>query len=751
MKKIYTLASILFLYLNAYAQSTLPVYNAFFNQDEVIAVHIEMPADSLNLMLNNPNGIGSSHYFLAKFIFESSVLKDTMENVGFRLRGNTSLNADKKSFKVSFNEYVPGRHLLDQKKMNLNGEHNDPSLIRRKLSHDLLRTLGLPSIRTSHARLYINGNYYGVYANTEQVDKEFLDNYFGDDNGNLYKCTWPADLDYISNNPDSYKLEDGGDRVYDLKTNNSTDDYTNLANFISTINNTSASNMYCALESIFNSDDYLKYLAFDIITSNWDGYYGNMNNYYLYENPSDGRMAFFPFDLDNTWGINWISSVDWTERDPFSWQLSGSRPLVSALMNNAIWKEQFENYLHEISDVIENEFDLPTRIADLIALIGPYVEDDPLYPLDYGFSYNDFLNSASATTGAQHVDYGLVSYMDKRRNTITSQISADTDNFYVNHTRDNYPELDSIRFRVFVDGNPDQVQINLTLNGSTVQQLILYDDGMHKDRLSGDGLYANSLDITDGSITSIDYTSSAIKNGVVKTEPCNPISLDLSVSDIPLFINELMASNTTAIADDFGEFDDWFEIYNGSNVGIDLSNIYASDDIDNPGKFKLPSITLASNDFLCIWADENGSQGPAHANFKLNAAGEAVFLHENTGTNFRLIDQIIFGPMATDESLGRESDGNPNWQVFSIGTSTPCESNNLDSIEPIDKDEIKAFPNPSITGFFQLSSPIDFQIFDAQGRMVSTAENSNIIDLSSNEKGLYILRSEDSVIKLIVQ
>ena len=748
MKKIFTLASILLLHFSIQAQTTLPVYNAFFNQDEVIAIHISMPEDSLNLMLNDIS-IGSSHYFQAQFIFESDILKDTLENVGFRLRGNTSLGADKKSFKISFNEYAPGRHLLKQKKMNLNGEHNDPSLIRRKLSHDLLRALGLPSIRTSHARLYINGNYYGVYANTEEVDKEYLDNYFNDNDGNLYKCTWPADLDFINSNPEAYKFEDGGERVYDLKTNNSGDDYTNLANFISTINNTSASDMYCAVENIFNSDVYLKYLAFDVIISNWDGYYGNMNNYYLYENPSTERMEYFPFDLDNTWGINWFS-FDWAERDPYNWQLSGDRPLVTALLTNPEWFEQFETYVHEISDVIKNDFDISTRIADLITLVGPYVENDPFYPLDYGFNYDDFISSASVAAG-QHVEYGIESYINKRLNSITDQIGADTENFYINYTRDNYPELDSIRFRVFVDGNPDQVQINLTLNGSTAQQLILYDDGMHKDRLSGDGLYANSIDITDGSISSIEYTSSAIKNGQVKTEPCDPISLNLSLSNISLFINELMASNETVIADEAGEYDDWFEIYNNSNAGIDLSNVYASDDIDNPGKFKLPSITLGSGEFLCIWADENGSQGPIHANFKLNASGEAVFLHESSGNDFKLIDQVIFGALATDESYGREKDADPDWQVNQIGASTPCMSNNTDAIETIEKEEIFAFPNPSENGIFQLSAPISCELIDAQGRKILSLNNTSKIDLSSFAKGLYILRSSKTIIKLVVQ
>ena len=51
---------------------------------------------------------------------------DTVLNVGFRLRGNTSRTAGKKSFKVSINSFVAGRKWNQLEKLNLNGEHNDP-------------------------------------------------------------------------------------------------------------------------------------------------------------------------------------------------------------------------------------------------------------------------------------------------------------------------------------------------------------------------------------------------------------------------------------------------------------------------------------------------------------------------------------------------------------------------------------------------------------------------------------------------
>ena len=94
--------------------------------------------------------------------------------MGFRLRGNTSRNAEKKSFKVAFNAFVQGQKWNGLEKMNLNGEHNDVSIMRSRLSNQILASAGLPCSRTSYVKTYINEEYKGLYINVEHIDDEFL-------------------------------------------------------------------------------------------------------------------------------------------------------------------------------------------------------------------------------------------------------------------------------------------------------------------------------------------------------------------------------------------------------------------------------------------------------------------------------------------------------------------------------------------------------------------------------------------------
>jgi spore coat protein CotH len=85
--------------------------------------------------------VESNHEYNVLFIYDNGIHRDTLYNTGFRLRGNSSRYSAKKSFKVSFNTYDPGRKYEGVEKINLNGSHNDPSMVREKLFLPLLLIL----------------------------------------------------------------------------------------------------------------------------------------------------------------------------------------------------------------------------------------------------------------------------------------------------------------------------------------------------------------------------------------------------------------------------------------------------------------------------------------------------------------------------------------------------------------------------------------------------------------------------------
>ena len=205
-----------------------------YDDSEVAEINITMNVDDLIFMYENPL---SDSLHPASVHFKNASIDEFIDSVGVRIRGNTSRLSYKKSIKLSFNTFEKGGDFYSLEKMNLNGEHNDPSIVRSKLSWDFFNDIGVVSTRAAHAAVYINGKYFGLYISVEHIDDEFLQKNFDDDSGNLWKCLFGASLEYMGDNPELYKFENNdGVRPYRLITNKKEDDYFQLARFINILN-----------------------------------------------------------------------------------------------------------------------------------------------------------------------------------------------------------------------------------------------------------------------------------------------------------------------------------------------------------------------------------------------------------------------------------------------------------------------------------------------------------------------------------
>lgn len=391
-----------------------PADNDAFLQNEVASVFIEVDPADLALMLH-PDSLEANHEYPAKFKYVSTVLVDSMDNVGFRLRGNTSRFAAKKSFKVSMNSFVQGQKWLGLEKLNLNGEHNDPSILRSYLSASLLRDQNVISTRNSYVRLYINDEYKGLYYNAEHIDENFLDERFpGDDNGNLYKAYWGADMTYHGTAQSAYI------QYYELKTNTVANDYSGLISFLNTLNTCSNADFPCVIQQILDVDLYLRTLVVEVLAGHWDGHSYNKNNFYLYQRPSDGRFVFIEYDMDNTFGIDWMG-INWATRNIYQWsQTNQPRPLYTRLMNVPYFKDLYTFYMDQAITSFYNEQDLNTRLTDKQALIESAALEDTYKALDYGFTDQTFLDAITQAAGG-HVTSSIYSFMLNRRSTAGTQ------------------------------------------------------------------------------------------------------------------------------------------------------------------------------------------------------------------------------------------------------------------------------------------------------------------------------------------
>ena len=736
--KIITVLFLSVLIENAFAQSNDESWK-LYSDNSVARIDISVDPASLEWMYNNVES-DSEHF--ASMHFKNNLIDESVDSIGFRLRGNTSRVSQKKSFKVSFNTFISGREFYGVDKLNLNGEHNDPSIIRSKLCFDLFNDFGMTASRAIHTRVYINGIYYGLYISVEHIDDEFLDKNFEDASGNLWKCLYPADLTYLGDDPDLYKFDSGDRPAYELTTNEDVNDYTQLARLIGIINNTPSNLLPDSLEKILAVPEVLKYFAMNILVGSWDDYWSLMNNYYLYHNPTENKFHWIPYDYDNTFGIDWFD-IDWSNVDPYNFPLiaSGPRPLATILMDNPQYRNLYTHYLEFYR---ANVFHLnlwENRIDSIKNLIEPYAEEDTFRTKDYGFTMDDFNESYSVVGYSnQHVKKGLKQYIVYRYNTLSSYLSYVPDASPIVYDIKWTPEIPSANDSVYVTiaafshEEMSEVSIRYTPEGSGTTEVypMTYRPVAETKKVEEADRWVGVIPpIGEGkSGTFRIFVKGANQDSVLYPRYKSIFVGSPVITTSDLLINEFCADNDSVIQDNAGEYNDWIEIYNPSENSINLSGVYLTDKPDNLTKWKFPEgVSIGTGEYLLIWCDEDQEQGDLHTNFALSADGEFIALTSSDGIT--VIDSISFSGQTTDVSYGRFPDAGDNWQSFS--QPTPGSSNNITGID--DENNLvedfvlfQNYPNPfnpttSIEYRVLSKGYVSLKVFDVLGREVATLVN----------------------------
>jgi len=219
-----------------------------------------------------------------------------------------------------------------------------------------------------------------------------------------------------------------------------------------------------------------------------------------------------------------------------------------------------------------------------------------------------------------------------------------------------------------------------------------------------------------------------------------------NILDVDLKINEFMASNTSTIHDEYGEFQDWIEIFNAGSESIRLDNFYLTDNLEVKKQWKMPKEIINPNEYKLIWADNQPEQGPFHSTFKLDDDGEMIGLF---GITKKEVDSYTFSEQTTNISEGRYPNASDNWEFFT--NPTPKAFNGFVSVNENNSINIlKVFPNPSMDSKFFFNKDISCKVYDSKGQILFIKTKTKHIDLSEYPNGLYfVLTDTGEQIKLI--
>lgn len=318
--------------------------------------------------------LSSRHRRKNEECLEVSIILDGIHypSVGIREKGlhsNDFAWTPKKPLKVVMNEFAEIKH-QGIERFNLANSFEDPSLLRDMLSLQCLRRLGLAAPRASHARVYFNTQYHGLYTVIEQVNKDFLLRSFAESSGNLFKGVGGC-LDNLSETKGKY---------FELKTNKSEKDRSRLQAFIRLVKEANDAEFKDSIETYLNVAPFLKYMAFDFIAGNTDSYiWGRCHNFYLYQKEND-QFEWIPWDYNLSFGYDLkgqsSTALPYTE-------LESQHLLLQRIFALSEYRAEFKADCLEVLDLL-NSKEIKDFIKQQHEKIAPWVgaDSNAFYPYE---------------------------------------------------------------------------------------------------------------------------------------------------------------------------------------------------------------------------------------------------------------------------------------------------------------------------------------------------------------------------------
>lgn len=277
------------------------------------------------------------------FPAEISVDGEPLGRVGLRKKGLLgSASTTRPSLRVDVDHLVEGARWRGLEKLVFNNNNQDQSRMRSCLAHAFFADAGLVAPRCSLARLRVNGEDLGIYANTEAIDEELIERVEGAPPRTLYEGRLS---DFREGWLGSFEAKNDQSDGADLQA---------LADALAAEDE----ELLERLDASLDLDAFLLFWAAEGVAGHWDGYSGNTNNFYVYGAPEDGRLRFLAGGPDATFD----------SREPFGDGEPVWVATVGALANRLIAHEEGRaRYEARVQELLERAWDEQGRLERLDA------------------------------------------------------------------------------------------------------------------------------------------------------------------------------------------------------------------------------------------------------------------------------------------------------------------------------------------------------------------------------------------------
>ena len=290
----------------------------------------------------------------------ATVLVDgiTYSDVGIHFRGNSSFGVGdgyKRSLNLSFDFIHEDQEIDGYNTLNFLNANGDPTLLRSVLSLQIAREY-IPAPKANLVQVVINGENWGVYANQQQFNKDFLEENFETRKGTRWKIPQGGGsvggFQYQDEDVASYQGS------FQIKSKDDPEAWKAIIGLAQTLQITPKDQLVETLESKIDLDSYLKFMALDNALVSGDGFWTRGADYCLYLHPN-GKFHFIPYDMNEMFsfrggGRGPGSSGRYTgptgvRLDPLAGLTDPNKPVIERILAEPSLQKKYLGYVKEIA------------------------------------------------------------------------------------------------------------------------------------------------------------------------------------------------------------------------------------------------------------------------------------------------------------------------------------------------------------------------------------------------------------------
>lgn len=699
-----------------------------------------------------------------RMVCDVTVNEKKFSKAGIRFKGFSSYDDDrvKNPFNIDLDYTYKHNSYQGYTKLKLGNVIYDPSFVREVVSYKIAQKY-MPASQAAFAKLYVNGDYLGLYTLVQAVDDNFNLKFFESEENCFIKGS-PEALQYPFGQNANLAYTHGADSSGYMpfyKLESKLYGWNELFEFIEILNNDTA-----RIPEILNVDRALWMHALNYALMNLDSYIGYSQNYYLYKD-DNGRFNTIPWDFNmafgsfrNSDGISLNLTIDKVAKlDPLQHLLYNAytpRPLMKKLFVVPRYKKM---YLAHLRTIVKENFET-NAYFDIASECQTLIDSAVLADTNKFYTYDDFKNNLTVDAGPTSGRIpGLKSIVDARIAYLSTYLgfSGYPTISQVAHSPEIVEQNDMVWITAQVTNGSEAILAYRNGHKALFNEVPMFDDGNHQDGGAGDGVFGAGITAAGKTLQYYIWVEND-STGSFSPERAQyefySIQPQLVSGDV--VINELKMNTTTTTLFETGS---WVELFNNTNETLSLCQIYLSNDSANLLKWRLPDSTIAPKSYFLIGLENAYANDSANTDFSISEINGLCYL---TYENGKKIDELKFSQLTDNLSIGRYPNGKG---PFSMMKPTCAGFNAIPQSERV---TFSVYPNPTlgvlnfeagiqkstltVEVYNALSQPLFRQQYEVDS---PNSFYNNSIDIATFAKGVYFLKAtwdnNSEIIKIIKQ